>query len=79
MRFLEKSFTDLYLAVTTVATQIRAIATAVTTDAVTVTTKRVRVVPVGAPGADGHKVSINWSMETKTPKVEASRGQQQVV
>ena len=79
MRVLEKSFTDHYLAVTTVATQIRAVATAVTTDAATVTTKRVRVVPVGAPGAHGHKVSITWSMETKTPKVEASRGQQQVV
>ena len=62
-----------------VATQIGAVATAVTTDAVTVTTKGVRVVPVGAPGADGHKVLINWSMETKMPKVGASRRQQQVV
>jgi hypothetical protein len=79
MRVLEKSFTDLHLAVTTVATQIGAVATAVTTDAVTVTTKGVRVVPVGAPGADGHKVLINWSMETKMPKVGASRRQQQVV
>jgi aconitase A len=79
MRVLEKSFTDLHLAVTTVATQIGAVATAVTTDAVTVTTKGVRVVPVGAPGADGHKVLINWSIETKMPKVEASRRQQQVV
>ena len=79
MRVLEKSVTDLYLVVTTVARQIGAVATAVTTDAVTVTTKGVRVVPVGAPGADGHKVLINWSIETKMPKVEASRRQQQVV
>jgi hypothetical protein len=79
MRVVEKSFTDLYLAVTTVATQIGAVATAVTTDVVTVTTKGVRVVPAGAPGADGHKGLINWSMETKMPTVGASRRQQQVI
>ena len=79
MRVLEKSVTDLYLAVTTVATQIGAVATAVTTDVVTVATKGVRVVPAGAPGADGNKVLINWSMETKMPTVGASRRQQQVI
>ena len=78
MRVLEKSFPDPHLAVTTVATRIGAVATAVTTDVTTVTTAGVRVVPVGAPGADGHKVLINWSMETKMPKVGASRRQQQV-
>ena len=79
MRVVEKSFADLHLAVTTVATQIGTVATAVTTDVVTVATKGVRVVPAGAPGAHGHKVLMNWSMETKMPTVGASRRQQQVI
>ena len=48
MRVLEKSFPDLHLAVTTVATRIGPVATAVTTDVATVTTKRVMLVPAEA-------------------------------
>ena len=53
-RFWRKSVTYLFPAVATVATQNGLVATAVATAVAAVATKRVRIVPVGIPGADAH-------------------------